>query len=114
MWKNMGTIPPSWGGPQLIAAGPSKGVWGTDIQFGDTNGDGRMDYIHVNRITAAIEVWQNLGFAADGSINWSAPQPWADSVGKGVAGYSIRVVDVSRSPLTLQALRVILTMLDDR
>jgi hypothetical protein len=101
MWKNKGTIPPSWGAPQLIAAGPQKGVWGTEIQFGDTDGDGKMDYVHVDRINGVAEVWRNLGFREDGSINWAAPTPWAQSIGKGVAGYNIRVVDVSPAPSSL-------------
>jgi len=114
MWKNKGTIPPSWGPAQLIAAGPQEGVWGTEIQFGDTDGDGKMDYAHVNRFTGAAQVWKNLGFREDGSINWAPPTPWAESIGDGVAGYSIRVVDVSRFP-SLPSLRsAILTSHDHR
>ena len=114
MWKNQGTIPPSWGNAQLIAAGPQKGVWATEIQFGDTDGDGKMDYIHVNRITGAAEVWLNLGFRDDGSIDWASPTPWAESMGGGAAGYSIRVVDVSRAPSTWRVQCIILTLYNHR
>lgn len=88
--ENLGTNPPTWGGAQLIAAGPKKGVWWTEIQFGDTDGDNATGYIAVNRLSGESYVWRNLGFREDSSINWGAPTMWTQ--GRVPSGFNIKIV----------------------
>lgn len=95
MWKHLGTNPPTWGLPHLVADGPSVGVWWTEIQFADVNDDGAADYIHVDRFTGRSEVWWNEGVQSDGSIQWSLPMSFAAGVGS--TGYSVRIADVSEA-----------------
>ena len=103
MWKNMGIDPPgTWGPPQLVADGPRTGVWWTEIQFADTDNDGKVDYIAVDRITGRTQVWRNLGFKDDGSIKWDAQFDFATGPDSQPAGCNIRIAEV-RGHLTLSA-----------
>lgn len=94
MWKNQGGTPITWGPATKIADGPSKGVWFTEIQFADADGDGAADYVAVDRFTGESYWWRNLGPRADGSIAWDYPASFAD--GTWSVGSNIKIVDVSQ------------------
>lgn len=98
MWRNKGTDPPTWDSPSLVADG--VGVAAQDVQFADTNGDGKLDYVVVGRVTGLSRSWHNLGFRQDGSrsIMWDTPRDFADGVGS--RGSAVRVVEVSSHPDT--------------
>ncbi|CAM1508809.1 Fc.00g025480.m01.CDS01 [Cosmosporella sp. VM-42] len=91
MWPHRGTNPPTWGIPKLVADG--VGVLAQDVQFADTNGDGRMDYVVVSRTTGRTRSWHNLGFREDGSIRWNTPLNFADGVGS--VGTAISVTEMT-------------------
>ena len=93
MWRNLGTNPPSWGLPHLVVDGVD--VLPQDVQFADTNGDGRLDYVVVGRTTGRTRSWHNLGFRSDGSIRWNTPLNFAD--GTGSVGSSIKISEASSS-----------------
>ncbi|KAF2787072.1 carbohydrate esterase family 3 protein [Melanomma pulvis-pyrius CBS 109.77] len=78
MWRHLGTNPPTWGYPYLVADG--VGVLAQDVQFADTNGDGRLDYVVVGRVTGSARSWHNLGFRDDRSIRWNTPLSFADGM----------------------------------
>ncbi|KAM5385383.1 hypothetical protein ACJZ2D_001024 [Fusarium nematophilum] len=93
MWRHLGTDPPSWGIPRLVADG--VGVLAQDVQFADTNGDGRLDYVVVGRTTGRTRSWHHLGFRDDGSIRWNTPLSFADGVGS--IGSAIRMTGDKRA-----------------
>lgn len=93
MWRHLGTNPPSWGIPYLVADGVD--VLAQDVQFADTNGDGRLDYVVVGRTTGRTRSWHHLGFRDDGSIRWNTPLSFADGVGS--VGSAIRVTEASQA-----------------
>lgn len=76
MWRNLNTIPISWGLPHLVADG--VGVLARLVQFADTNGDGLLDYNVVGSVTGKTQSWHHLGFRSDGSIRWNTPLDFAD------------------------------------
>ncbi|KAB5549867.1 hypothetical protein GE09DRAFT_187533 [Coniochaeta sp. 2T2.1] len=49
---------PTWVGLGTIASGVAKG---DNVIFGDLSGDGKVDYIVINKDTGAINLWQNQG-----------------------------------------------------
>ncbi|KAH8164209.1 hypothetical protein CIB48_g4019 [Xylaria polymorpha] len=91
MWQNRGTNPISWGIPYLVADG--VGVLARQVQFADTNGDGRLDYVVVGSVTGAARSWHHLGFREDHSIRWNTPLSFADGVG--VPGRSIKITEMT-------------------
>jgi hypothetical protein len=94
MWRHLGTNPPSWGIPHLVADGP-VGVNAQNVQFADTNGDGKLDYVVVGTTTGMTRTWHHLGFRDDGSIRWNTPLSFADGVGS--IGSAIRITEASHS-----------------
>lgn len=92
-WENRKTDPISWGPVTLVADGP--GVPAKTVQFGDTDGDGKLDYVVVGSTAGRTRTWINKGFKTDGSgaINWAEPISFADGVGS--QGSAIRIVEVS-------------------
>ncbi|KAH7244874.1 hypothetical protein B0J15DRAFT_500889 [Fusarium solani] len=92
MWRHLGTNPPSWGIPHLVADGP-VGVSAQNVQFADTNGDGKLDYVVVGTTTGMTRTWHHLGFRDDGSIRWNTPLSFADGVGS--IGSAIRITEMT-------------------
>ncbi|KAI1361353.1 hypothetical protein F5Y08DRAFT_314931 [Xylaria arbuscula] len=90
MWKNLGTNPISWGLPHLVADG--VGVLARQVQFADTDGDGRLDYVVVGSVTGKTRSWHNLGFRDDGSIRWNTPLSFADGTGP---GFAIKITEMT-------------------
>ncbi|KAF9887793.1 hypothetical protein FE257_009599 [Aspergillus nanangensis] len=86
MWRFRGANEsPILAAPKLVADG--VGVLAQDVHFADTDGDTRLDYVVVGRITGAARTWRNLGVrgseATDGepgSIRWDTPTSFADGV----------------------------------
>lgn len=108
MWSHLSSGKNAWGVPQVVADGPKldpdgdgvlKHVQGRQVQFADTDGDGRLDYVVVGTVTGRSWTWHNLGFQSDGSIRWNTVLPFADGPGTGRRGAGVRIVDVSQSPI---------------
>ncbi|KAL4867215.1 hypothetical protein BDV12DRAFT_198425 [Aspergillus spectabilis] len=91
MWQHLGTNPPTWGLPRLVADGVD--IAPEYIQFADTNGDGRLDYVVIGRTTGSARSWHHLGFREDGSIRWNTPLSFADGVG--TPGRTIRITEMT-------------------
>lgn len=83
---------PEWGLAHLVADGVE--VPPRDIQFGDTDGDGLVDYVTVGRVSGKATTWHNLGFQTQNgelSIRWNTPLPFADGTGP---GQTVRLAEV--------------------
>lgn len=91
MWPNLGKTPIAWGTPRKVADG--VGALPRDIHFADTNGDGKLDYVVVDRVSGAARSWLHGGFRSDNSIAWNSPISFAD--GPGSVGRSIEITEVS-------------------
>jgi len=96
-WKHLGTDPPSWGLPHLVA-NPREPVSPRDIQFADTNGDGRLDFNVIGRVTGKTRTWHHLGFQDDMSIRWNTPLPFAD---RSAPGFTVRLAEASQRHYTI-------------
>lgn len=96
-FKNTGvadaTHNPEWGLVHRVAAGVD--VAPRDIQFGDTDGDGLIDYVTIGRVSGRATKWHNQGFAINSNgelyIKWSTPLPFAAGTGP---GQTVRLADV--------------------
>ncbi|KAJ4183363.1 hypothetical protein NW755_009854 [Fusarium falciforme] len=91
-WKNLGTLPITWGPATLVADGPA-GVIPQDVHFADTNGDGKLDYVVVGRVNGQTRTWHHLGWRDDGSIRWNTPLSFAERTGS--TGSAIRIADMT-------------------
>ncbi|KAL2830891.1 hypothetical protein BDW59DRAFT_158326 [Aspergillus cavernicola] len=78
MWQFRGLEAPLYELAKLVADG--VGVLAQQVQFADTNGDGRLDYVVLGSTTGAARSWHHLGFQEDGSIRWNTPLTFADGM----------------------------------
>lgn len=92
MWRNLQTVPLTWGSARLVAKAPA-GVNGAQVQFADTNGDGRVDYVVVDGTNGDTRTWLNQRFRDDGSISWASPTTFAGR--KASPSNTVKVADVS-------------------
>jgi hypothetical protein len=79
-----------WYPQGVIATG--VGAARADVQFHDLNGDGKADYLWVDRTVGSVQVWQNGGSGSNGWI-WN-PQGEVAS-GVGANGLCIQFADTT-------------------
>lgn len=79
-----------WYPQGVIATG--VGACREDVQFHDLNGDGKADYLWVDRLIGSLQVWRNGGVGANGWI-WY-PQGEVAS-GVGANGLCIQFADTT-------------------
>ncbi|VUC27345.1 unnamed protein product [Clonostachys rosea] len=91
MWPNLGKTPIAWGSARKVADG--VGALPRDIHFADTNGDGKLDYVVVDRVSGAARTWLHGGFRSDNSIAWNSPISFAD--GPGSVGPSVEITEMT-------------------
>lgn len=72
----------------------AAGVGGTrdEIRLADIDGDGKADYLLVNKSTGVTNMWKNGGMGSDGRWIWASQEEVAS--GGGPAGSSIRFADL--------------------
>lgn len=90
MWTHLKTNPPSWSAPVLVADKQDP-VDPRDVRFADLNGDGRVDYIVIDRVNGAGWVWYNRAMNPDGSVLWGEKTLFATGRSP---GHAIRLFDV--------------------
>ncbi|CAM1503170.1 Fc.00g079460.m01.CDS01 [Cosmosporella sp. VM-42] len=83
---------PNWLPQGEIASG--VGAKRSEVHFADINGDGRVEYIHVDSATGAVNVWFNAGSSKGnngpdgGKVTWV---PWGEvASGVGTTGDHVR------------------------
>ncbi|MFJ6573659.1 FG-GAP-like repeat-containing protein [Streptomyces sp. NPDC091292] len=85
-WMNHGGHPsgnPVWVPAGEIASGTGHNPRTERIEFADLNGDGRADYLVVNRATGAVRAWMNRGGHPSGNPVWVPAGEIASGTGHG-------------------------------
>jgi hypothetical protein len=80
-----------WTSQGIIATG--VGGARQDIQFHDINGDGRADYLWINRLDGSVQEWQNGGAKTGGGWLWTSQGQIASGVGAN--GYCTQFADTT-------------------
>ncbi|CAH0045932.1 unnamed protein product [Clonostachys solani] len=89
VWKNMGTVPITWGAPRKVADGP--GVLPQEVHFADVTGDGKLDYVSVHRITGHTRAWLHRGWEAGGDL-WQGPVVLANGI---QPGHAVKIAEMT-------------------
>lgn len=71
-WMNRGGRPsnPVWVPAGEIASGTGHDAATESVRFADLQGDGRDDYLVLNRTSGAVKAWKNAGPGANGNPVW--------------------------------------------
>ncbi|KAJ7185457.1 SGNH hydrolase-type esterase domain-containing protein [Mycena filopes] len=88
---------PGWLAQGVVATGPANGVTRDYIILADINGDGRADYLTVDKTTGAVAAWINGG-GPDEELN-AAKVSWifqgTIATGVGDIGWNIQFADLT-------------------
>ncbi|KAJ7754555.1 SGNH hydrolase-type esterase domain-containing protein [Mycena metata] len=88
---------PGWLAQGVVATGPKNGATRDYIILADINGDGRADYLTVDKTTGAVDAWINGG-GPDEELN-AAKVSWISqgtiATGVGDIGWAIQFADLT-------------------